>query len=184
MDSQSKSGCSIAPGSSGSNTRLWYGSFIKPLDSDITSVFGTQRVFNGQIQSYHRGTDFRAKKGTPVYASNFGIVRLAKNLFYSGNVVIVDHGKVLVDGAPIDLIAEHAGGSVIEIEGPDQALRDHIARNKVPHDDLGRKLIVYTNAESDMDTMIRDRFCTDRCTFRSSSLEDVFLRLTGRELRE
>jgi len=99
-------------------------------------------------------------------------------------LVIVDHGKILVDGAPADLIARHAGGNVIEIEGPDQALRDHIARNKVPHDDLGRKLIVYTNAESDMDTMIRDRFCTDRCTFRSSSLEDVFLRLTGRELRE
>lgn len=99
-------------------------------------------------------------------------------------LVIVDHGQILVNGAPADLIARHAGGNVIEIEGPDQALRDHIARHKVSHDDLGRKLIVYTNAESGMDTMIRDRFCTDRCTFRSSTLEDVFLRLTGRELRE
>jgi len=78
---------------SSSNTRLWYGSFNKPLASDITSAFGTHRLFNGQLQSYHRGTDFRAKAGTPVYASNFGIVRLAKNLFYSGNIVIVDHGK-------------------------------------------------------------------------------------------
>jgi murein DD-endopeptidase MepM/ murein hydrolase activator NlpD len=76
-----------------SNTRLWYGSFKKPLASEITSAFGTQRLFNGQLQSYHRGTDFRAKAGTPVYASNSGIVRLAKNLFYSGNLVIVDHGK-------------------------------------------------------------------------------------------
>ena len=78
---------------SSSNTRLWYGHFVKPLNSDITSVFGTQRLFNGQLQSYHRGTDFRAKVGTPVFASNFGTVRLAKNLFYSGNIVIVDHGK-------------------------------------------------------------------------------------------
>jgi murein DD-endopeptidase MepM/ murein hydrolase activator NlpD len=78
---------------SSSNNRLWYGSFNKPLASDITSAFGTHRLFNGQLQSYHRGTDFRAKAGTPVYASNFGIVRLAKNLFYSGNIVIVDHGK-------------------------------------------------------------------------------------------
>ncbi len=99
-------------------------------------------------------------------------------------LVIVDHGKILVDGAPPDLIARHAGGDVIEIEGPDQALRDHIARNNVAHDDLGRKLIVYTTAESDMNTTIRNNFCTDRCTFRSSTLEDVFLRLTGRELRE
>ncbi len=78
---------------SSSNSRLWYGTFKKPLASNITSAFGTQRMFNGQLQSYHRGTDLRAKAGTPVYASNFGIVRLAKNLFYSGNIVIVDHGK-------------------------------------------------------------------------------------------
>jgi murein DD-endopeptidase MepM/ murein hydrolase activator NlpD len=78
---------------SSSNTRLWYGSFNRPLSGDITSTFGTQRLFNGRLQSYHRGTDFRARTGTPVYASNFGVVRLAKNLFYSGNIVIVDHGK-------------------------------------------------------------------------------------------
>lgn len=78
---------------SSSDTRLWYGNFIKPLTSNTTSVFGTQRLFNGELQSYHRGTDLRAKTGTPIYASNSGIVRLAKNLFYSGNIIIVDHGK-------------------------------------------------------------------------------------------
>jgi murein DD-endopeptidase MepM/ murein hydrolase activator NlpD len=78
--------------SSGSDTRLWYGSFKKPLASDTTSAFGTRRLFNGQHRSYHRGTDFRAGIGTPVYGSNSGTVRLAKNLFYSGNIVIVDHG--------------------------------------------------------------------------------------------
>ena len=78
---------------SSSNSRLWYGNFIKPLTSDITSVFGTQRLFNGELQSYHRGTDLRAKTGTPIFASNSGIVRLAKNLYYSGNIVIIDHGK-------------------------------------------------------------------------------------------
>jgi murein DD-endopeptidase MepM/ murein hydrolase activator NlpD len=75
-----------------SDTRLWYGSFKKPLAGDTTSAFGTQRLFNGQHRSYHRGTDFRADVGTPVRASNSGIVRLAGNLFYSGNIVIVDHG--------------------------------------------------------------------------------------------
>ncbi len=78
--------------SSGSDTRHWFGSFRRPLASDTTSSYGTRRLFNGQHRSYHRGTDFRANVGTPVYASNSGIVRLAKNLFYSGNIVIVDHG--------------------------------------------------------------------------------------------
>jgi murein DD-endopeptidase MepM/ murein hydrolase activator NlpD len=77
---------------SSSVTRLWYGGFKRPLAGETTSSFGTERLFNGQHQSYHRGADFRAKAGTPVYASNSGIVKLAKNLFYSGNIVIVDHG--------------------------------------------------------------------------------------------
>ena len=78
--------------SSSSDTRSWFGSFKRPLASQTTSPYGTQRLFNGQHGSYHRGTDFRASVGTPVYASNSGVVRLAKNLFYSGNLVVVDHG--------------------------------------------------------------------------------------------
>lgn len=74
------------------DARMWFGDFKTPLASQTTSAFGTQRLFNGQHRSYHRGTDFRAKVGTPVYASNSGTVRLAGNLFYSGNMVIVDHG--------------------------------------------------------------------------------------------
>jgi len=31
---------------------------------------------------------------------------------------------------------------------------------------------------------VRDNFCHQQCTFRTGTLEDVFLRLTGRELRE
>lgn len=77
---------------SSSNARQWFGDFKKPLTSETTSAFGTQRLFNGQHRSYHRGTDFRAKVGTPVFASNSGVVRMAKDLFYSGNMVIVDHG--------------------------------------------------------------------------------------------
>jgi lipooligosaccharide transport system ATP-binding protein len=99
-------------------------------------------------------------------------------------LVIVDHGKILVDGAPADLITQHAGGSIIEIEGPDQALRDYVRGNEVACDDLGSKLIVYTTEDAALNTIIREQFCTARCTFRSSTLEDVFLRLTGRELRE
>ena len=75
-----------------SDTRLWYGSFEKPLAGDTTSAFGTRRLFNGQQRSHHRGTDFRADVGSPVKASNSGNVRLARNLFYSGDIVIVDHG--------------------------------------------------------------------------------------------
>jgi len=63
-----------------------------PLSSKITSPFGTRRVFNGTLKSYHSGTDFRAPLGTPIKAANDGVVVLAKERFLSGNSVIIDHG--------------------------------------------------------------------------------------------
>lgn len=78
---------------SGSIDGLWSGEFQLPMDSKITSAFGNQRLFNGELKSYHNGVDFRAPVGTPVFASNSGVVRLAENLFYSGKVVILDHGN-------------------------------------------------------------------------------------------
>lgn len=77
---------------SGIRERLWDGKFQLPVDNEISSLFGNRRVFNGQLKSYHNGLDFRSPKATPVYAANSGVVKLAKNLFYSGNAVIIDHG--------------------------------------------------------------------------------------------
>ena len=76
----------------GSIDRLWEGNFQLPMTSDITSPFGNKRVFNGQLKSFHNGVDFRARTATPVFAANSGIVKLAENLFYSGNAVVIDHG--------------------------------------------------------------------------------------------
>jgi hypothetical protein len=76
----------------GSSERLWKGDFQLPMTSDITSSFGNQRVFNGQLKSYHNGVDFRARTPKPVLASNSGVVKLAESLFYSGNAVVIDHG--------------------------------------------------------------------------------------------
>ncbi len=46
--------------------------FIIPLESKITSDFGKARVYNDTLKGYHSGTDFRAKVGTPIVASNAG----------------------------------------------------------------------------------------------------------------
>jgi len=57
--------------------------------------FGHRRVFNGQPRAPHSGADLRAKSGTPIYAANRGRIVLAKDLFYSGNAVFIDHGMGL-----------------------------------------------------------------------------------------
>jgi lipooligosaccharide transport system ATP-binding protein len=99
-------------------------------------------------------------------------------------LVIVDHGRILVEGSPLDLILKHVGRNVIEIGGPDQALRDFLKAHQVPHDDLGQRIILYTPDGNELSAAVRDNFCHQQCTFRNGTLEDVFLRLTGRDLRE
>jgi len=67
--------------------------YIVPMQSKITSSFGKARVYNSTLNGYHSGTDFRAKIGTPIVASNTGKVVLAQDRFYSGNSIILDHGQ-------------------------------------------------------------------------------------------
>lgn len=76
-----------------SQERLWDSVFIYPMQSVITSPFGSARVFNNELKSYHSGTDFRAKIGTEIYASNRGKVVIAKNRFLAGGSVVLDHGE-------------------------------------------------------------------------------------------
>ena len=67
--------------------------FEMPIDSQITSYYGTARMFNETLKSYHSGTDFRATIGNEIKAANSGIVRIAKNRYYAGNSVVIDHGS-------------------------------------------------------------------------------------------
>jgi murein DD-endopeptidase MepM/ murein hydrolase activator NlpD len=72
---------------------FWSEPFVAPVrGAKDGRNFGHRRVFNGQPRAPHSGADLRADVGTPVYAANRGRVVLAKDLFYSGNAVIVDHG--------------------------------------------------------------------------------------------
>jgi len=54
--------------------------------------FGHRRVFNGEPRAPHSGVDLNAAIGTNIFAANAGQVVLAKNLFFSGNAVFIDHG--------------------------------------------------------------------------------------------
>lgn len=67
--------------------------FTVPIPGVAGRNFGERRIFNGEPRAPHSGADLRAKSGTPVHATNRGCVVLAKNLFFTGNTVIVDHGS-------------------------------------------------------------------------------------------
>ena len=72
--------------------RMWTLPFFRPVPGELSSTFGLRRVFNGQPRNAHRGLDFRAAAGAPIRAVADGVVALADNQFFAGNVVYVDHG--------------------------------------------------------------------------------------------
>ena len=100
-------------------------------------------------------------------------------------LVIMDHGRILVEGAPAALIDRHVGKSLIEIAGTRQEVLQRFLEEKgVAFDVMAERLIIYSNGNTEIEQAIHEGFCSRQCTFRAATLEDVFLRLTGRELRE
>jgi len=75
-----------------SREMLWKEPFVVPIAGESGSNFGHRRVFNGQARAPHAGADLHAATGTPIHSTNRGRVVLAKELFFTGNTVIVDHG--------------------------------------------------------------------------------------------
>ena len=72
--------------------RLWSNPLVLPVQSAVTSVYGSKRVYNGRLQNYHSGVDLRAGVGTPIYSPIEGKVVMAKDLYFTGYTVILDHG--------------------------------------------------------------------------------------------
>ncbi|MGC4083360.1 MAG: M23 family metallopeptidase [Vicinamibacterales bacterium] len=70
----------------------WRDGFVRPVPNAANSAFGTRSVFNGNARSPHAGTDFLSPAGTPIHAPAAGRAVVARELFFTGNTVIIDHG--------------------------------------------------------------------------------------------
>ncbi len=100
-------------------------------------------------------------------------------------LVVMDRGQILVEGTPKDLIQQHIGDQVIEISVHQEhktQLMDKLQHDGHNFEDRGDSLCLYGKEAMrlDGDTLLKD-YQTLR---RSGNLEDVFLLLTGRGLRE
>jgi murein DD-endopeptidase MepM/ murein hydrolase activator NlpD len=72
--------------------RRWTGPFVPPVPQPANSAFGTRSIFNGKPRNPHGGADFPSPSGTPVQAPNAGRVVIARDFYFSGNTVVIDHG--------------------------------------------------------------------------------------------
>ncbi|MEK7374775.1 MAG: ATP-binding cassette domain-containing protein [Thermodesulfobacteriota bacterium] len=99
-------------------------------------------------------------------------------------LLIMDQGRILVEGKPEELVRRHVGRHVLEVADPAEDLTAFLRERDVRYESYGHRIIVYVEDGSDLYREISDRFRQKGCTMRMATLEDVFLRLTGRELRE
>jgi hypothetical protein len=74
------------------STPLWSGPFIRPVPGKIVGPFGRRSIINGEPRSPHTGVDLKGPYGTPVKAMNSGKVVLTGDHFFTGRLVVIDHG--------------------------------------------------------------------------------------------
>ncbi len=108
-------------------------------------------------------------------------------------VAVVDHGRVIALGTPSELIARLGGEHLIEfmVEGGDAVAEGHL--NELPgvvgvRRDNGLYTLAVTaphlTVPALLDRLQRDARALAQLTTRHASLEDVFVTLTGRHLRD
>jgi lipooligosaccharide transport system ATP-binding protein len=99
-------------------------------------------------------------------------------------LAIMDHGRIISQGSPRSLIAEHIEPQVVEVHGPGYEAWMACARTLAPRvERAGDTVFVYAE---DVAPVLRTLSAQGELAYlhRQASLEDVFLKLTGRDLRD
>jgi lipooligosaccharide transport system ATP-binding protein len=102
-------------------------------------------------------------------------------------LLVIDHGKKIAEGKPRDLIAQHLEPDVVELYGhgaldlaaANSPLRPYAARVEVS----GETVFFYT-AKAEPLLVALQAWPHIRSLHRPANLEDLFLKLTGRQIRE
>lgn len=101
-------------------------------------------------------------------------------------IVVMHQGKILKEGVPSTLVAEEIGREVVEIRTPkeeDEKIIGHLASFSCGHERVGDTLYFYCRDGHDLMKRLIELDLHNFLT-RPATLEDVFLKLTGRSLIE
>ncbi len=100
-------------------------------------------------------------------------------------IAIIDGGRILVEGAPDALVRRHIEPQVVEVYGPGLAQwRREVAETMAARlEQVGETLFCYCDEERALLDSL-DRHPRLRFLHRRANLEDLFLKLTGKELRD
>jgi lipooligosaccharide transport system ATP-binding protein len=100
-------------------------------------------------------------------------------------LAILDHGRIIAEGSPRELIAQHIESSVVEIFGEtvDAWATEFGGALCERSEKAGESLFCYTRDGEPLLQNLRTQTGM-RYLHRPANLEDVFLKLTGRDLRD
>ncbi len=99
-------------------------------------------------------------------------------------LAVIDHGRLIAEGAPRELIARHIESQVIEVYGDGAAAWAPTGRSLAERvETSGETVFCYTNRA---EPLLHDLSAAEglRYLHRPANLEDLFLKLTGREMRD
>jgi len=99
-------------------------------------------------------------------------------------LVIMDHGKIILEGRPRELIDQVIGTDVMEIDEPTDEMETYVKVRGWQYERTIDRMLIYTEEGQNVAAELKERFAMSYYLIRNATLEDVFLRTTGRALVE
>jgi lipooligosaccharide transport system ATP-binding protein len=98
-------------------------------------------------------------------------------------LVIMDYGKILLEGSPDEIVREQIGTDIVETEINLNVIAC-LDKRSTKYEVMEDIIQVYTSKPQEITSHLLKECKLGKITARSATLEDVFLKLTGKKLRE
>jgi lipooligosaccharide transport system ATP-binding protein len=99
--------------------------------------------------------------------------------------LIMDNGRIIEQGRPAELVRKHVGEEVLEVEHDEKVVP--VLKEKFPEasvEVLSDRVRVFSTQPHGVFARFLEDYPSKTAVIRNANLEDVFLKLTGRQLRE
>jgi lipooligosaccharide transport system ATP-binding protein len=100
-------------------------------------------------------------------------------------IIIMNEGKIIAEGPPRSLVHDNLSKWVLRVE-PAEEVEKYLHKNHtdVEYQVEGERIFLFTEKPEELQAQLMSKLQLKETVVREASLEDLFLKLTGREIRE